>query len=289
MNNAAAWTYFQAQRWAADQLRDSAADPHAPQFLLQMRHNWDETHLLLNNRQPMPPAEQAWFKSAIGRLKNDEPAQYVVGRAPFYGRLFAVSPAVLIPEPETAELVEWVLQEVPDRQLKVLDLGTGSGAIGITLALERPQWQVTLSDISADALKVAKHNSQRLGAQVSLVQSDLFEQLDGQRFDLIVTNPPYVNRQDTELMDRSVLKYEPALALFADEGGLGFYHRLFAEAGTHLTANGQLFGETGFDQEKTIQQLLARCDHTAKIVPRHDVAGKMRMIHVWDFSDAGGR
>jgi release factor glutamine methyltransferase len=289
MNNVTAWTYFQAQRWAASQLHGSAADPHAPQFILQMRHDWDETHLLLNNRQLMPPAEQEWFKTAISRLKRDEPAQYIVGKAPFYGRPFKVSQDVLIPEPETAELVEWILHDIPDRPLTVLDLGTGSGAIGITLALERPQWQVTLSDISAAALEIARQNSQQLGAHVSLVQSDLFEHLAGQRFDLIVTNPPYVNRRDTKLMDRSVLKYEPALALFADEGGLGFYHRLFLEAGTHLTANGQLYGETGFDQERSIQQLLARCDHRAKIVPRHDVAGKMRMIHVWDFSDAGGR
>lgn len=282
------WTYFSAQRWARGQLAGSTVDSGAPQFLLQMSHGWDETHLLLNNREKMSPDEQQWFQRAIQRLKNDEPAQYIVGKAPFYGRIFQVTPAVLIPEAETAELIDWVLAMVPDQPLKVLDLGTGSGVIGITLALERPHWQVTLSDISKDALAVAKQNSHRLGANVDLVQSDLFAALTNQRYDLIVTNPPYIDRQDTGLMDQAVLKYEPELALFADEHGLAFYRRLFQEISDHLTSQGQLFGETGFNQEQSIQELLKRWDPNAKITPRHDVAGKMRMIHVWDFSGAGG-
>jgi len=105
---------------------------------------------------------------------------------------------------------------------------------------------------------------------------------------MIVTNPPYISHDATALMDRSVLKYEPELALFADENGLGFYHRLFATIASHLTLQGQLFGETGFDQEQVIQELLHRVDRTAQIEPRHDVAGKMRMIHIWDFSNVGG-
>lgn len=283
------WTYFMAQRWAKNQLTGTEVDPNAPQFILQMSHDWDATHLLLNNRQIMPIDEQEWFKKAIVRLKQAEPAQYIVGKAPFYGRTFTVNENVLIPEAETAELVDWVLATIPNRPLKVLDLGTGSGAIGITLALERPAWDVTLSDISAPALAVAKKNSKRLNSKVTLVQSNLFEELGEQRFDLIVTNPPYINQGDTALMDQAVLKYEPAIALFADEAGLGFYRRLFEQAGQHLNADGQLFGETGFDQEKTIQTLLKKCDPQAQIKPRHDVADKMRMIHVWDFSGAGGR
>lgn len=282
------WTYFMAQRWAKNQLTGTEVDPNAPQFILQMAHDWDATHLLLNNRQIMPVDEQEWFKKAIVRLKQAEPAQYIVGKAPFYGRTFTVNENVLIPEAETAELVDWVLATIPNRPLKVLDLGTG-GVIGITLALERPAWDVTLSDISAPALAVAKKNSKRLKSKVTLVQSNLFEKLGEQRFDLIVTNPPYINQGDTALMDQAVLKYEPAIALFADEAGLGFYRRLFEQAGQHLNAGGQLFGETGFDQEKTIQTLLKKCDPQAQITPRHDVADKMRMIHVWDFSGAGGR
>lgn len=282
------WTYFAAQRWAKEQLAGTALDPSAGQFLLQMRHDWDATHLLLHNRDQMPATEQYWFEEAVARLLKHEPAQYIVGKAPFYGRNFKVTPAVLVPEAETAELVDWVLAKMPNRPLRVLDLGTGSGVIGITLALERPEWRVTLSDVSPAALEVAGKNCRHFGLDLPLVESDLFEALADQRFDLIVTNPPYIDHQDTGVMDQAVLDYEPALALFADEHGLGFYHRLFAQAGDHLTAGGQLYGETGYDQEKTIQALLHRCDQRAKIETRHDVAGKMRMIHVWDFSGAGG-
>ncbi|MFQ9705564.1 MAG: peptide chain release factor N(5)-glutamine methyltransferase [Limosilactobacillus pontis] len=281
-------TYFAAQRWAKDQLAGTDVDLESPQFLLQMRHDWDATHLLLHNRDLMPADEQAWFCSAVQRLLDHEPAQYIAGQAPFYGRNFAVTPAVLIPEAETAELVDWVLAKLPDRPLSVLDLGTGSGVIGITLALERPHWRVTLSDVSPAALTVARQNIRRFGLDLPVIESDLFAGMAGRHFDLIVTNPPYIDPGATSIMDTAVLNYEPDLALFADEAGLGFYHRLFAQAGDHLNAGGQLFGETGFDQEQSIQNLLHRCDHQAKIETRHDVADKMRMIHVWDFLGAGG-
>lgn len=287
MNNASQ-NYFMAQRWAKTQLAGTDVDPQAPQFLLQMHHGWDATHLLLHNRDQMPADEQEWFHQAIARLLKHEPAQYIAGQAPFYGRNFVVTPAVLIPEAETAELVDWVLATLPSRPLKVLDLGTGSGVIGITLALERPQWQVTLSDVSAAALEIARQNVRRFDLDLPVVESDLFDGLAGQRFDVIVTNPPYIDPAATKIMDTAVLEYEPSLALFADEAGLGFYRRLFIQAGSHLTAAGQLFGETGFDQEESIQSLLHQCDRQAKIEKRHDVADKMRMIHVWDFSGAGG-
>lgn len=288
MNNFTPQNYFMAQRWAKEQLNGTDIDPHAPQFLLQQLHNWDATHLLLHNRDQMPDSEAEWWHSAIIRLLNHEPAQYIVGQAPFYGRTFKVNKNVLIPEAETAELVEWVLATMPPDPLKVLDLGTGSGIIGITLALERPRWDVTLSDISSAALNVARQNMTTFGLKLPLIQSDLFANIS-QQFDLIVTNPPYIDRADTDMIDQAVLANEPALALFANEHGLGFYHRLFKTIGRYLRTNGQLFGETGYDQEESIQVLLHQTDKHAQICPRHDVAGKMRMIHAWDFSDAGGR
>lgn len=281
-------TYFQALRWAKEQIAASDVDPHAPLFILQASHQWDNTHWLLHQREVMPDREWLWFQEAVMRLNHHEPAQYIVGQASFYGRLFRVNSSVLIPEPETADLVEWVLSAMPNHPLKVLDLGTGSGAIGITLALERPEWQLTLSDISGSALAVAQENAERLGAKVALVQSDLFDSLVDQRFDLIVTNPPYVDRSAQAMMDQSVIKYEPELALYADEHGLGFYHRLFQQINQHLLPGGHLFGETGFDQEQTIQTLFHQTNPGAKIKPRHDVADRMRMIHGWDFSVVGG-
>ena len=288
MNNQQPPTFFAALKWAQQQIQAQHLDPHAPHFLIQMKYGWDDTHFLLHQRERMSEPEWQWFQQAVGRLLHDEPAQYIVGKAPFYGRTFAVNSAVLIPEPETADLVDWVLDQMDDRPRRVLDLGTGSGVIGITLALERPQWQVTLSDISAAALHVAELNAQRLSARVELVQSDLFAGLVGRRFDLIVTNPPYVDRADQGLMDAAVIKYEPDLALYADEHGLGFYHRLFSQIAGPLTPDGDLFGETGFDQEESIQALFHRLNPGAKIMPRHDVANKMRMIHGWDFLNTGG-
>lgn len=281
-------TYFQALKWAQKQLLTDQIDPNAPLFILRSKHHWDDTHWLLHQRDEMPAVEWQWFQQAVQRLQMHEPAQYIVGQAPFYGRTFQVNSDVLIPEPETADLVEWVLSTMPKRPLRVLDLGTGSGAIGITLALERPQWQLTLSDISAKALAVARHNAQQHNAQVTLVQSDLFTNLAQQRFDLIVTNPPYVDPADQAMMDAAVIKYEPDLALYADEHGLGFYHRLFQQVSQHLLPGGHLFGETGFDQELSIQRLFHQTNPEAKITPRHDVADRMRMIHGWDFSVAGG-
>lgn len=283
------WTYFAAQRWAQTCLEGSTADPNAPQFLLEQRHGWDTTHLLLHNRDVMPAAETAWFKAAVDHLLDHVPAQYIAGQTTFYGRSFKVTPAVLIPEAETAELVDWVLASLSaDREYRLLDLGTGSGVIGITLALERPRWSVTLSDISPAALQIARENVQRQGLTLPVIESDLFANLADQRYDVIVTNPPYIDPADTAVMDRAVLENEPRIALFADEQGLGFYHRLFATIGNHLRPGGQLFGETGYDQEESIQALLKQCDQQAQMAIRHDVAGKMRMIHAWDFLGTGG-
>lgn len=282
-------TYFEAQKWAREQLSGSDIDPFAPQFLLKTYKNWDDTHLLLHNQEQMSEEEWTWFERATARLLNHEPAQYIVGSAPFYGRMFAVSHDVLIPEAETEELVEWVLENMTaNRSLKVLDLGTGSGVIGITLALERPQWEVTLSDVSSEALQVARKNLNAFNLDLRTVESDLFQGFTGEKFDLIVTNPPYISRADVGLMDQSVLKYEPEIALFADENGLGIYHRIFTEAHDYLTTDGAIYGETGFNQEKTIQELLHQINASAKIETKHDITNKMRMVHAWNFSSIGG-
>ena len=288
MNNQQRPMFFAALRWAKGQMQEHHLDPNAPHFLIQMKYGWDDTHLLLHQREVMTAEDWRWFQRAVERLQRHEPAQCIVGEAPFYGRTFIVNRDVLIPEPETADLVEWVLNEQDDRPRRVLDLGTGSGVIGITLALERPHWQVTLSDVSPAALQVAKANAQRFAAPLELVQSDLFNALTDRQFDLIVTNPPYIDRGDQDLMDAAVIKYEPDLALYADEHGLGFYHRLFSQVANYLAPGGDLYGETGFDQEERIQALFHRLNPKAKIMPRHDVANKMRMIHGWDFLDTGG-
>lgn len=278
------WTYFEAQRWASSFLQKLHRDPYAAEFVLKMIHGWTDAELLMHNRDQMTGDEKQRFQTAILRIAKNEPPQYVVGKAPFFGRTFVVNSDVLIPESETEELVEWVLQEVPHHdRLKVLDLGTGSGVIGITLSLECPRWQVTLSDISSEALRVATANQRLHGTDLRQVESDMFARLGNEQFDVIVTNPPYVSPSATDVMDQAVLEYEPPVALFASENGLGFYHRLFSEIQDHLTPGGMLFGETGFDQEESIQSLFKRILPNAQIQTKHDVADRMRMIKAWDF------
>ena len=277
------WTYFQAQRWASSFLKKLNQDPYAPQFILKMIHGWSDADLLMHNREVMSDDEKQRFQSAIMRIAKNEPTQYVVGKAPFFGRTFVINHDVLIPETETEDLIEWVLKEMPQEQpLKVLDLGTGSGVIGITLALECPCWEVTLSDISAAALRVATANQRLHGTNLTEVESDLFTQLQGQQYDLIVTNPPYISPNATAQMDQSVIEYEPPLALFASENGLGFYRRLFTQLEQHLKPGGCLFGETGYDQEESIQRLFYELQPSGTIQTRHDLADRMRMIKVAD-------
>lgn len=273
------WTYFDALTWGKQYLADTGMDPDAPMFILMTLHNWSFTQLVSHYRQIMIDEEVQRFRWAVGQVAQHVPAQYVVGRAPFYGRDFIVNRDVLIPESETEELIEWVLATMPAEQpLRVLDLGTGSGVIGITLALERPRWQVTLSDVSHAALVVAEMNQRLHGTQLTQVQSDLFTELTGP-FDLIVTNPPYI-AVDDPAVEQSVRENTPGLALYADENGLGIYRRIFMGLETVLAPGGHLFGETGYDQEATIQALFKEVGVTGSLTTKHDINDQMRLIHV---------
>lgn len=277
-------TYQEALQWASLHIKDADVDESAPQFVLLNWKNWDLTKLLMHQREEMPQSEWTNFQDTIARLLNHEPAQYIVGQAPFYGRNFLVTSAVLIPESETEELVEWVLSTHDNSEkLRVLDLGTGSGVIGITLKLERPNWTVVATDISEDALSIAKRNAQSLGASVQFSDGDLFDAVDEQPFDLIVTNPPYIAHDEIGEMDESVIRYEPDVALFADKNGLAFYERLFTQVSDHLKTGGQLFAETGYQQRQPIVQLFNQLVPSATIETKNDMSGKMRMIKAFNF------
>ena len=222
-------------------------------------------------------------ESLVQRRQGHEPLAYILGHREFYGRRFSVDPRVLIPRQETEILVEAALNPknakrvvAGDRtgamsvsefnsplpsggeglgvRVHVLDLGTGSGCIGITLKLERPEWDLTLSDISAQALEVAHQNAIDLHADVHLIESDGFTKLTDQVFDLIVTNPPYIGT--TEQLSDEVLK-EPNQALFAGTDGLDFYRRLASEAAAFLTPGGYLMMEIGYRQAEAVQSIFA--------------------------------
>lgn len=274
-------TYFEAQQWASFCLKTATLPVDSGRFLLLGMSRLDQTQLLVHYREQLPAALWQAYQAAIKRVVAGEPAQYVLGRAPFYGLELDVTPAVLIPRVETEELVDWLLTDEADvTDLSVLDVGTGSGAIALALKQEQPNWQLTASDISAAALTVAKANAARLNLTVSFQQSDLFAQLGDQRYDVIVSNPPYIAENEKPVMDASVLNYEPQQALFAEHDGLAIYEQLAQQAAQHLTAHGRLYLEFGYHQGPTIQALFATALPEATVTLRQDMAGHDRMLRV---------
>ncbi len=191
----------------------------------------------------------------LARREKREPLAYILGYREFYGRRFTVTPDVLIPRQETETLIETALALPIADQARVLDVGVGSGAIAITLKLERPSWQVTAVDISPAALAVAAENARELGADIRLIESDIFSAIPDETFDLIVTNPPYIGVGEPLMPE--VANFEPSLALFAGESGLDFYRRLTEESAVHLDADGYLAMEIGHLQSIAVSSLFA--------------------------------
>lgn len=219
---------------------------------------WDvaPAWLIAHDTDPLTEAQTAQFETLLTRRLSGEPVAHLTESREFYGRNFRVSPDVLIPRPDTELLVELALARMPAGQVvKVLDLGTGSGCIAITLALERPLAQVTAVDRSAAALAIARHNADILDARVEFLNSDWFAALTGRRFDLIVGNPPYVAAADPHLT-RGDVRFEPLSALAAGPDGLEDLRQLAAEAGAHLQPGGTLLLEHGHDQADAVQVLL---------------------------------
>lgn len=232
--------------------------------------------LIAHDDQVLDEDELLAFASLAARRAGGEPVAYLVGHREFFGREFAVSGDVLIPRPETELLVEIALAGVgAGDAANILDLGTGSGCIAVTLALEIPQAHVTAVDVSAAALAVAQKNAERLGAKVRLLQSRWFEQLGGERFDLIVANPPYIADADPHLAAGD-LRHEPPAALASGVDGLADIRRIIAAAPAHLVSGGQLWLEHGYDQAEAVRGLLAVAGLT-RIEQHRDLAGTVRV------------
>jgi release factor glutamine methyltransferase len=203
--------------------------------------------------------ELALYRSNVARRLTDEPIQYVVGEQEFYGLALRVTPAVLIPRPETEHLVEAVLALLPnDRALRILDVGTGSGAIAIALAVHLPQAEMTAVDLSAAALEIATANARAHGVEgrIRLLEPDLLGAVVGERFDAVVSNPPYIPEGDRSSLHAQVREYEPAAALFAGASGLDIYERLIPQAHDALRVGGLLAMEIGSGQHEAIAALL---------------------------------
>lgn len=236
-----------------------------------------EAQVLARAREPAPAEAAREFRRLLGRRLRGEPVAYLFGEKEFYGRSFAVDSRVLIPRPETEHLVEAALARTLPRSARILEVGTGSGCIAVTLALELADARIVATDLSLGALQVAAENSARHGvaSRVRLVRCDLLQALRQDVFDLVVCNPPYVNPEDTQRLSPEVRDFEPHVALFAADGGLDALRRLMAAA-QHPAAGG-LIVEIGLGQLDEVRRLARETSlSVVEVVP--DLAGIPRTV-----------
>ncbi len=240
------------------------------------------SQLVLENGRRLSASELFFLQQALRRLKRHEPLQYITGKAWFYGDQYHVDPSVLIPRPETEELVGWVLHDHPgmQRPLRILDVGTGSGCIAITLKKHLPVAAVHAIDISDAALKIAMENALALGAEIDFKCLDILDAeackvLD--TYDIIVSNPPYVTPADRERMLPNVSGHEPAIALFVDEDPLLFYRHIVDLSSGHMGEGGRLYFECNEAYATAVAELLQENGYSGVEI-RNDMQGKERMV-----------
>jgi len=247
------------------------------ELLLEHVTGLTRTQFLVSPERQVPPAAGWSFQQLVKRRMQGEPIAYIRGHQEFWSLLFEVSPAVLIPRPETELVVERLLAHVPvDTQQHILDLGTGSGAIALSLATERPRARVTAVDQSQDALVIATRNAARLQIpNISLVHSNWYSALGDTRFDAIASNPPYIASDDPHLHPQ-VRRHEPAIALFSGSSGHDALRTIIEGAPQHLTASGWLVLEHGWRQSAYVRDLLVHAGFT-HVRSHADLAGHERV------------
>ena len=261
-------------------LRRQGKEESLARFLLM--YMLDESPQLFSNsfsEQMSKENENKYFSLIEKHIKEDVPLSHLVGFEYFYDRKYKVTKDVLSPRMETEELIYKVIEYVKassKNNFKILDLCTGSGIIAITLKKELSQFSIDVvaSDISEEAIKVAKENAQSHDATIKFIKSDIFNNIDD-KFDIIVSNPPYIDRKDEVTMQDNVLKYDPHLALFAEEEGMYFYRKIIEQANDYLNENGVIFFEIGYDQKDKIIKLADMNGYSAEVYK--DINGRDRM------------
>lgn len=247
--------------------------------LLQFVLKLDRSELLLKQTQEIQPQKEEEYKTGIQKIIEGVPLQYITNKQEFYGIHFYVDKNVLIPQPDTEILVEEVLEIARKKKMKsLLDICTGSGAIGIALAYHLPSVSITMSDISQNALEIARKNAKenKVIEKVEILESNLFENIEG-KFDLIVSNPPYIETNVIPTLSKQV-QQEPILALDGGEDGLIFYRKLIEESPKYLENDGYLCMEIGYKQKDAIVKLLKENKKYKYIYSKIDLAGNDRII-----------
>ena len=241
---------------------------------------WNQIQQLLHKDEPLEPNKKTAILEAVDALKKGKPIQYITNKAWFLGKEFIVNENVLIPRPETEELVEWVIEyaNIKNKPLQILDIGTGSGCIPISLKLALPNCFLSALDISEGALIVAQQNATILNTSITWIQEDILNTTYlPNNYDIIISNPPYIPFKENVNMQAQVKNYEPNIALFVtNEDPLIFYRTIARLGKQYLNPNGQLFFEMHYDQGKALLQLFDEMGYHAEL--RQDMFGKDRML-----------
>ena len=264
---------------AVRQLSQDLEEPFALEFVWRNLHEITKLQWLNLQRETISDTDLAALTSVAQRLKNNEPPQYIVGWAEFCDLKLAVDKRVLIPRPETEELVQMILAENEQDKRAVLDIGTGSGAIALALAQKRKQWDIAASDLSEKALELAQLNAKTHQLSLNFILSDVFENISGQ-YDIIVSNPPYIAFDETYEMDQSVIRFEPDSALFAEKQGLAIYQKIAEAAHQFLKPQGKIYLEIGYKQAQAVKDLFEKAFPAKKVCVHRDIFEKDRMISV---------
>lgn len=278
-------SYRKVLKEAQKKLEEKQVYSEAAQVLLLELANTNSADLYRDYDQDVPEAILEKFNVGIERLSTGEPLAYILGYQWFYGRKFKVGKDVLIPRCETEELVANILIDIdiyfPKGEIKVADIGTGCGEIGITIELEEPRVNMIGSDISLEALKVAKENAKLLMAQVEYFQGDMLEPLieKNLKLDILISDPPYIPSQ--QQIDASVKDYEPHVALFGGEDGLYFYRKLLSNAKKVLNERSFMAFEIGYDQKEALLNLANEYFPESKKEVLKDIEGKDRMLFIY--------
>ena len=264
-----------------EKLIEQGEEAESLSFVYRSLKNLSFTDFIFALQEEVTDENYKFVENIFIKLASHIPAQYIIGHADFFGMQLKVDERVLIPRPETEELVDLILTENPEKNLKVLDIGTGSGAIALALAKNRPDWSVTAADISQDALDLSLENANAQNLNLSFIKSDCFSEISS-KYDIIVSNPPYISRADEVEVGLNVLHSEPHLALFADEDGLAIYRRIAEDSKDYLNDGGKIYLEIGYKQGQNVPALFMENLPEKRVRTLKDQFGQDRMVVIDD-------
>lgn len=278
------WTVHRIIDWTVAHLKKHGSETPRldTEILLAHARNCERIELYTHFEDPLSDVQRATMRELVQRRAQAEPVAYLVGHREFFGLDFHVTPAVLIPRPETETLVVEVLELIKNRpEAHVLDVGTGSGCIAIAVAANNPLARLTAIDIAPEALDLARENAaaHAVAERIRFIQGDLFAPCQsGEQFDLVASNPPYVAQSEFETLSPDVRCHEPRHALVAGEDGLSVLRRLIQDAHEHLTAQGHLLIEISAEQASIVCELLEATEAYTDIAIQKDLAGRSRVV-----------